>query len=239
MLTAPLYRSTLGGSATHPDGRPSRPARPAPEGEARLSSLLEAVAAWIVDVASAWGYVGVALEMALESANVPLPSEVVLPFAGYLVAIGRLEFWGAVLAGLVGGLAGSLASYAAGYYGGRPFVLSTGRVLHLREDHLHRAERWFARYGDWAVCLARLVPVVRTFISLPAGFGRMPVGRFLAFSALGSLPWTVALVWAGRVLGDHWDALEPIFRRFDWLILLAAAGLALLVLARWIRRHVV
>lgn len=203
-----------------------------------MSSLLEALMAWIVEVASAWGYLGVALEMALESANIPLPSEVVLPFAGYLVAMGRLDFWGAVLAGLAGGLAGSLASYAAGYWGGPPFVLSVGRLLGLREDHLRRAERWFARYGDWAVCLARLVPVVRTFISLPAGFGRMPLARFLLFTAIGSFPWTVALVWAGRALGEHWDALEPLFRRFDWLVLVGGAAVLLVLLAHRLRRRV-
>lgn len=204
-----------------------------------MHHILQSVAQWIVAVASSWGYWGVAAEMAIENANVPLPSEVILPFAGYLVWRGTLDFWGAAAAAVAGGLAGSVASYAVGYYGGRPFVLRFGRYALLHEGHLARAEEWFARHGEAAVFFGRLVPVVRTFVSLPAGFGRMGLGRFILYSALGSIPWTLALLWAGVNLGDRWDALEPIFRRLDWIILVAVVTAALYLAWRALRRRIV
>ncbi|MBE3589200.1 MAG: DedA family protein [Firmicutes bacterium] len=170
--------------------------------------------------------------MAIENANIPLPSEVILPFAGYLVFTGALKFWGAVAAAMAGGLCGSAFSYALGYFGGRPLVLRYGRYVLLNAHHLEQAEAWFRRHGEAAVFFGRLLPVVRTFISLPAGIGRMAFGRFLLYTLLGSLPWTTALVWAGVILGERWSALEGFFHRLDYAIVAAALVAAVVLLWR-------
>lgn len=189
-----------------------------------------------MQVAIHWGYWGVAFEMAIENANIPLPSEVILPFAGYLVFARALTFWGAVAAAVAGGLAGSIFSYALGYFGGRPLVLRYGRYVLLNEHHLELAEEWFRRHGEAAVFFGRLLPIVRTFISLPAGIGRMAFGRFVAYTVLGSIPWTIVLVWAGVKLGDRWDTLEGLFRRLDYAVLALALAGAILLLVRGRRR---
>ncbi|MBC7104556.1 MAG: DedA family protein, partial [Firmicutes bacterium] len=135
--------------------------------------------------------------MAVESCNIPLPSEVILPYGGYLVSTGRLEFWWAALAGTAGGTAGSAVSYYIGLYGGRPFLNRYGRYFGVTPQKLALAERWFARYGEATVFFTRLLPVIRTFISLPAGVARMNFPRFLVYTFLGSLPWSLALTYVG------------------------------------------
>jgi len=185
----------------------------------------------IVEYAAAWGLWGIAIEMAIESAAVPLPSEVILPFAGYLVFTGRVSFAGALVAAVLGGLAGSVASYYVGALGGRPLLERYGRYVLISHHELDRAQGWFDRYGEATVFFSRLVPGVRTFISLPAGIARMNMPRFIVYSTLGSIPWSAALIYVGYKLGENWRRLEPLFRRVD---LLVAAGLALLVLlAGW------
>jgi len=156
-----------------------------------------------------WGYLAVAVGMALESACFPVPSEIVLPFAGFLVYQGKLTFLEAVTAGLIGGMVGSISAYTVGRLGGRPFILKHRRRLlfFIHEKDLSRADRWVARYGDHAAFWARFLPIVRTFISLPLGMAKMPFGRFVAYSLVGSIPWTVALVWAGRELGENWSEI--------------------------------
>lgn len=199
-----------------------------------MFAILEKVIALTVDFIGRLGYWGIAIGMAVESANIPLPSEVILPFGGYLVSQSRLTFWGAVLAGTVGGTLGSAASYALGRMGGLPLLLRYGRFLHVTEERLRQAERWFERYGEWAVFIARLLPVIRTFISLPAGVARMRFGRFIVYTFLGSLPWCAVLTYAGVKLGENWAALEPLFRRLD-LLLVAGAAAAFFLL--WVRRR--
>lgn len=162
--------------------------------------------------------------MALESACIPLPSEVILPFAGYLVSQGYMTFWDAVWAGLLGQTAGSLVAYYVGYYGGRPFLERYGRYFFLRKHELEVADKWFARYGEATAFFSRLLPAVRTFISLPAGIAGMPVWRFLVYSAAGAFPWTVLLVYAGVKMGEHWTDLRVLFHRLDLLLVLGAAG---------------
>ncbi|MEA4834683.1 MAG: DedA family protein [Anaeromusa sp.] len=154
-----------------------------------------------------WGYWAILVGMALESANIPIPSELIFGFAGYLVYLGRLNFEPAVLFGVAGGLFGSIVSYALGYYGGRPFVLKYGKYFFATPSKIDLAQRWFDRYGLAAVFFARLLPVVRTFISLPAGFAKVNFGKFAAYTVLGSLPWTIALIYLGVALGENWYLL--------------------------------
>lgn len=150
------------------------------------------------------GVVGIFIGMLLESAYIPIPSEVILPYAGYLVFLGRATFFTAGLAAVVGSLAGAFISYEIALYGGRPLVERYGRYVFIRRHELDAADRWFQRHGDAAVFIGRLLPGIRTYISLPAGVAKMPVGRFLLFSLLGAIPWTVVFLVVGYTLGDRW-----------------------------------
>jgi membrane protein DedA with SNARE-associated domain len=179
------------------------------------------------------GYAGVFVAMTLESAMIPLPSELILPFAGFLVSdptrveplTGRAwEFWTAVLVGTAGNTTGSLIGYAIGRYGGRPFLERYGRYLLIRTHDLDVADHWFARWGAPTAFFSRLLPIVRTFISFPAGVARMPLGKFLIYSTLGALPWSIALVYAGVQLGEHWPQIRDTLAPFDTLILVAAVA---------------
>lgn len=199
-----------------------------------FNSFMEILAARVTEFISALGYWGLAIGMAIESANIPLPSEIILPFGGYLVSTGRLTFWGAVMAGTLGGLGGSIVSYYIGLLGGRPFLQKYGRYVGISEKHFIQAERWFERYGEATVFFTRLMPVIRTFISLPAGIARMNIWRFIIYSFLGSLPWSILLVYLGVKLGQHWDALKPWFHRLDVIV---AAGILALLAYWWIRRR--
>lgn len=189
-----------------------------------------------------FGYVGVAIAMTIESAAIPIPSELILPFAGWSVARGVTEpltgaawsYWGAVVAGVVGNTAGSLASYAVGAFGGRPLLDRWGRYLLISAHDLDLADRWFARYGSATVFFSRMLPVVRTFISVPAGVARMPLWRFTLFSIAGAIPWVMLLVWGGQVLGANWLAIKQNLRGLDYLV---AAGILLLV-GLFVYRHV-
>ena len=198
------------------------------------------MAGWIVAVISAGGYVGVAGLMALESACIPLPSEVIMPFAGYLSSTGRFNLMLAVTAGAVGCNLGSTLAYAVGAYGGRSAVERWGRYLLLDPEDLDRADRFFRRFGGMAVLVARLLPVIRTFIALPAGIARMPQLEFQLYTFVGSWPWCFALAYVGCRLGDKW-ATSPELRswmhRFDATIVAALAiGLGLLVWRRLRKR---
>lgn len=194
------------------------------------------VLAWlsqvIISVISHLGYGGIMLLMAIESACIPLPSEVILPFSGYLVFTGRFHLAGVALAGAVGCNLGSMVAYAVGYYGGRPLAERYGRWLLISPRDLRRADAWFARYGDGTVFVSRMLPIVRTFIALPAGVARMPFLRFNVYTFLGSLPWCWLLAWAGVRLGQNWEHLRIYFHRFD-----LAIGILLLVGAVVFLRH--
>ena len=183
-----------------------------------LGKLLAGLAAFIIGVISSLGYGGIVLLMAIESACIPLPSEVTMPFAGYLVFRGELTLWGVALAGAVGCVLGSLVAYAVGAWGGRPLVQRYGRYVLISHRDLDLADRWFARHGDIIILIGRLLPVVRTFIAFPAGVARMPLGKFIVYSFIGSLIWCWALAWVGERLGEHWDSLGLYFHRFDALI---------------------
>jgi len=164
------------------------------------------------------GYAGVVLLMAIESACIPLPSEVIMPFSGYLVYSGRFNLWWAATAGAIGCNVGSALAYWVGYHGGPALVRRYGAYLLLSERELEWSERFFARWGSATVFIARLLPVVRTFIALPAGVARMPQLRFHVYTFLGSWPWCLGLAWVGLKLGERWETdprLKTWFHRFD------------------------
>lgn len=199
-----------------------------------VTDILKWLVAFITATIGALGYPGVVLLMAIESAAIPLPSEVIMPFSGYLVHLGRFTLHGAAFAGAVGCVIGSWAAYAIAAWGGRAFVHTYGRYVFISRHDLELAERLFDRYGSSIIFFSRLMPVVRTFISLPAGLARMPLLRFTVYTFLGSYPFCYALAYFGYKMGEHWHGLEAYFRKFDVLI-----GAVLVACAVWwIRRHV-
>lgn len=189
------------------------------------------IVAWLTHA----GYWAVFLGMVAESAGIPLPSEVILPFGGYLVALHRMTLVGAFLAALAGGVAGGILLYVIGRLGGRPLLARYGRYVLIRERHMDEADRWFERHGGLSVVVGRLLPVVRTYISLPAGIARMPFGRFVLYSTIGSVPWTIALLLAGRALGSHWQSIAHTVRHVD--AALVAAVVIAAVVALWLSRR--
>jgi membrane protein DedA with SNARE-associated domain len=197
-------------------------------------SLFETILGWvaglIVGFISATGYVGIVLLMAIESACIPLPSEVIMPFSGYLVSTGRFDLLLVATAGAIGCNLGSILPYEVGKHGGRLAVEKWGRFILVDLHDLDRAERFFARFGSIAVLIGRLLPLVRSFIALPAGVARMPLVRFHLYTFIGSWPWCFGLAWVGRELGTHWNTdprIEALFHRAD-LIIGVAIALALL-----------
>lgn len=200
-------------------------------------NALDLAGRFITSAISHSGYAGIFLLMSIESACIPIPSEVIMTFSGYLVYLGRFNLEWVALAGALGCNAGSIAAYAVGAYGGRPLAEKYGRYLLVSKHDLELADRWFARYGDATVFFARLLPVVRTFIALPAGVARMNFLRFNIYTFLGSLPWCWALAYAGTRLGAHWDAIQPYFHRFDTIIVaVCVIGFIGFVYHRWTHR---
>jgi membrane protein DedA with SNARE-associated domain len=202
-----------------------------------LQAALKIVGGLIVSFIGGSGYLGIVLLMAIESACIPLPSEVIMPFSGYLVSAGRFSLWGVALAGALGCNVGSIVAYYIGALGGRPLAERYGHYVLVTRHDLEIADRWFARYGEWTVFLARLLPVVRTFIALPAGIARMNFVRFNLYTFLGSLPWCWVLAYAGMKLGERWKTLGPYFHRFDAVFtIVLAAGILWFLRNRWKNR---
>ena len=202
--------------------------------------IITYLAGIIVAVISAGGYIGVALLMAIESACIPLPSEVIMPFAGYLVSTGRFTLIGAATAGAIGCNLGSTVAYYVAMYGGRPAIDRWGRYVLLRHSDLDRAERLFARFGSIMVFVGRLLPVVRTFIAFPAGLARMRMLPFQIYTFVGSWIWCFVLAYIGAELGDRWDSspgLRNVFHSLDVVILLLlVAGIGWFLWSHWPRR---
>jgi membrane protein DedA with SNARE-associated domain len=206
-----------------------------------LDHVLSALVSFIVAVISAAGYSGVVVLMAIESACIPLPSEVIMPFAGYLVSQGQFSLIGAATAGALGCNIGSTIAYLVAAHGGRSAFERWGAYVLLRHEELDRAEHYFARYGAVTVFVGRLLPVIRTFISFPAGLARMPMLKFQIYSFIGSWLWCFALAYAGQMLGARWNS-DPTFRRlfhqFDAaVVVLILAGFAWFVWSRWRELH--
>lgn len=182
----------------------------------------------VTQVYESVGYLGVALWVAIESVIVPIPSEIVLPFAGFLVGEGtaiepltgnRWDLWLTVLAGTIGATVGALIAYAIGAWGGRPILERWGGWLAITAEDLDRTEAFFARYGAAASFFGRMIPVIRSLVSFMAGVGRMPLGPFVLFTFLGSAPWTFLLVFVGSQLGANWEIIGGYVKQYEYLVL--------------------
>jgi membrane protein DedA with SNARE-associated domain len=205
-----------------------------------LAFIDQIVIPFLSNLYGAVGYLGVFAAMTIESAMIPLPSELILPFAGFLVSDpGRLEpitggpwsLWVVVLVATAGNTAGSLIAYSVGAWGGRPFLERWGRYLLIRPHEIELAERFFQRWGPQTAFFSRLLPVVRTFISFPAGVARMPLRKFILYSTLGALPWSFLLVFAGSLLGANWVDIRHALAPFDFAIVVAVVAAVVLFIA--------
>ncbi len=198
-----------------------------------MISIVEYISDLIISLISAFGYVGIFFAMALESAGIPFPSEVIMPFSGFVVSEGKLTLLGIVLAGTLGNLFGSIVAYVVGLKGGRPFLEQYGRCLFLNNKKLDVADDWFLRYGDKAVFLSRMLPVIRTYISFPAGIARMNFKKFSFYTLAGSLPWCFALGYLGFLLGPKWDSFKVWFHLLDAIIIIILIILSIYLVFRY------
>ncbi|WP_174280384.1 DedA family protein [Sphingomonas bacterium] len=195
-----------------------------------LDRVLSHVAVFVTAIITTAGYPGLVALMTIAAACVPIPSEIIMPFTGYLVAQGKFSLIGAVLAGTLGENIGAAIAYEAGKRGGRPLIERHGRWLLIDAHHLDLADRFFARFGPVAALIGRVLPIIRAFVAFPAGMTRMNRAAFHLFTTLGSLPWCFALVWLGRTLGSRWNddpRLHALFRRLEVVIVAAVLVLAL------------
>ncbi|OGY23862.1 MAG: hypothetical protein A2Y57_01075 [Candidatus Woykebacteria bacterium RBG_13_40_7b] len=190
-----------------------------------MEIIIEPIFNFIISTISNFGYLGIIFAMAVESANIPLPSEIIMPFSGYLVFKGEFNLLAVSLSGALGNLLGSLLSYAIGYFGGesvvRQLIKKYGRFIFINEKEYYQAKEWFFRKGDIIVLVSRILPVVRTFVSLPAGVARMNPIKFTSYTFFGSFLWSLFLAYIGLVLGERWQEVMPFFRQFDFLIAIA------------------
>ncbi len=182
--------------------------------------LFEFLTQYVTDLINQVGYPGIFILMVLANACTPVPSEIVMVFSGFVAQQGKLNFWLVGIVGTLGSLAGSIATYYIGYYGGRPLMEKYGKYILIGNHEMDIADRWFAKYGDKAAFISRLLPVVRAFISLPAGITRMDFTKFVIYSLAGSLPWVFALTYLGIILGDNWGMLEQYWVYVDIVTIL-------------------
>lgn len=198
-----------------------------------FSHLLEFISSFIISIISSLGYFGIVFCMAVESACIPLPSEIIMPFSGYLAFTGKFSIIAVTLAGAFGNLIGSILAYVVGYFGGRPFVERYGKYFLVSHKDLDLADEWFLKYGDAAVFFSRMLPVIRTFISLPAGIAKMRFWHFCVYTFVGAVPWCFLLTFIGVKLGENWKTVGVYFHQADLLI-----GILLIVgISLWVRRH--
>jgi membrane protein DedA with SNARE-associated domain len=201
-----------------------------------FASLTDPIVNFAVDVVDAIGVAGIFILMTLESACVPVPSEATMLFAGFAVSDGDMTLFAAVAAGVLGNLLGSWIAWAAGYYG-REELLEKNRLIHINHKHLETADRWFRDHGEATVFWTRMLPIVRTFISLPAGVAEMPFWRFTIFTVLGCVPWVLGLTLIGRSAGDNWDEWKDKLHYVDYLVAAVIVAAAAWLLVRYLRRR--
>jgi len=197
-----------------------------------VEKILAIISGWIIALISSTGYAGVIFLMAIESAGIPAPSEIIMPFSGFLVEQGRFNLWLVALAGTLGNLLGSLVAWWIGAYGGRPLIEKYGKYILLRRHELDLADRFFARHGKLTVFVGRLLPVVRTYISFPAGIARMDLKQFCLYTVAGAFPWSLGLAYVGVRLGEHWQTIKSYSRGLDIVVVVAI----LLLLGWWLWR---
>ena len=183
-----------------------------------------------------WGYYAVAILMALENACIPIPSELILGFAGYMIYAGRMTFTMAMVAGMVGGMLGSYFAYYVGHYGGRPFVDKYGKYFFVKKSHVDIAQEWFDKYGIKAVFFSRMLPVVRTFISLPAGFAHVDMKQFFFYTFLGSLPWTALILFIGMMLGEGWKVMMEVGHEISLAVAAAIVIICIVLYVQYKRK---
>jgi membrane protein DedA with SNARE-associated domain len=200
--------------------------------------LEQQILQFITNIYQSIQWPGVVLMMAIESACIPLPSEIIMPLAGWLLikdmGLPASYLWLAGLYGAIGNVIGSLVAYEVGRWGGRPFLNRWGKYILILRSDLDRADNWFNRYGSWSIFVSRLLPAVRTFISLPAGIAKMNLVKFTIYSFIGSFIWSLALAYAGYQIGAHWEQIRTVMRPFDYVII----GIVLALIGYYIYRHV-
>lgn len=191
-----------------------------------MFSIVEFVSNFVISIIGSLGYWGVYIGMTLESACIPLPSEIIMPFSGFVVWQGNtnMTLIGITLVGALGNLTGSLIAYFVGLKGGRPLLEKYGRYILITHSKLELADKWFSRYGSEAVLISRMLPVIRTFISLPAGIAGMDLKKFIIYTFIGSLPWTFALGYIGVQLGPNWEIIRSYFHILDILVFIGILG---------------
>jgi membrane protein DedA with SNARE-associated domain len=187
---------------------------------------------FITQLISSWGYVGIFITMTLESTLIPIPSEIVIPFAGFLAYMGEMNIWLIVLVSSFANLTGSIIAYEIGKYLGRGFIERYGKYVLLNMEHLELVERWFDKYGSLTVLFSRMLPVVRTVNALPAGIGKMNFPKFCLYTFVGSIPWNLALVFVGYLLKENWSILEKYSLYIDILAILAVAAVIFFIARR-------
>ena len=198
-----------------------------------FATVAETLILFAKNTLDALGYTGIVVLMAIDGACFPIPSEFIMPFAGFLVAEGRFNIHAVAFAGAFGSLLGSIVIYALGFYGGRPLLERYGRYILIRKHELAMADRFFVRWGKWTVFISRMVPLVRTYISLPAGIARMEFRSFCILTFAGALLWSYALTWVGVRLGENWENIRDYTHLLDWIV---GAALLLLIIFWLVRR---
>ena len=199
-----------------------------------MESILSTLTHWITGYITATGLFGVGLLMTLESAGIPIPSEVIMPFGGFLVAQGQFSLLAVAVYGALGNLIGSLIAYYIGLYGGRPLVEKYGKYILLSKHDLDKTDSFFQKRGNLTVFVGRILPIVRTYISFPAGIAKMKIAPFIIYTFVGAFIWSYALAMVGVRLGENWEAIKIVGRKFDILI----AILIIAAIVWYIRRHI-
>jgi len=196
--------------------------------------IIDILADVVVGTIDVLGYPGVFFLMLVESCGIPMPSEIIMPFSGFLVAAGKMNFWAVSFVGAFANLAGSLIAYWIGLKGGRALIEKYGKYVLISKHDLDLADRWFIRFGNWTVFFGRLLPVVRTYISFPAGVAKMEMKRFSLYTFAGALPWSILFTWLGVKMGDNWEQIREKLHNFD----LAIVILIIIGIAWYIWRHI-
>lgn len=198
-----------------------------------IAEIIDVLANFVIYLINLLGYGGIFVLMFLESCGIPMPSEVIMPFSGFLVATGKLGFWLVILIGTVGNLAGSILAYWIGWRGGRPLIEKYGKYILISRHDLDLADRWFKKFGELTTFFGRLLPIVRTYISFPAGIAKMNFNKFCFYTFIGALPWCILFTWLGVKMENNWELIREKLHNFD----LAIAALIVVALGLYLWRH--
>ncbi len=201
-----------------------------------ISEIFGQIALFCISAISSMGYLGVGFLMILESMIFPIPSELVMPFAGFLIAEGKMTFFWVILSSIIGSLIGSFLSYYIGLKGGKKFLIKYGKYFLLNKEHLIKTEKWFSKKGELTIFIGRFIPVVRHFISIPAGFGKMNLKKFTLYTVLGAGMWNFFLTYIGFILGNNWDKIKHYSDYLSWSILIILVAALIYVIIRALRK---